>query len=303
LSFAGATRFRTVLKAIANLLESAGIPDPAAEARAMLRAVAPTGLGFTDFLDKSPAEYALAYETLRHWTDRRLAREPLDRITGMRSFWTLDLALSPATLSPRQDTETLVEVALETLRSKGLTRPRILDLGTGSGAILLSLLVELPEATGLGIDLSPGAIVTAQENAIANGHIDPTLAGRSTFKTGNWFAGIEERFDLVVSNPPYIRSSVIRDLEPEVRNHDPVLALDGGADGLDAYRKIFSGAAHHLTNDGFVVVEIGFDQAAEVGKLANDCAFDVIDCRQDLSGNDRVLLLWPRLSAQNVANT
>ena len=195
---------------------------------------------------------------------RRLAGEPVARILGTKEFWGLPLRLSPETLVPRPDTETVVELALEMLRDGGpKKRPlRIADLGTGTGAILLALLSELPDATGIGTDVSAEALQTAQDNAFNLGFSD-----RAAFVRCNYASGLCGPFDLIVSNPPYIRTSDIADLDPEVRDHDPRLALDGGADGLDAYRVLIAQGAGLLAPGGALVVEAGQGQTAWIEAL------------------------------------
>ena len=198
------------------------------------------------------------------FAQRRLAGEPVARIVGHKEFWGLSLELSPATLVPRPDTETLVEFALEILRAAGpLDRPlRIADLGTGSGAILLALLSELPHARGIGTDISDEALQTATANAARMG-----LADRASFVRCDYASGLPGAFDLIVSNPPYIRSMDIADLATEVRDHDPKAALDGGADGLDAYRALIPQAAGLLASGAALVVEAGQGQSADIEGL------------------------------------
>jgi release factor glutamine methyltransferase len=206
------------------------------------------------------AEAARLEDALR----RRLAGEPAARIIGVREFWGLPLQLSAATLVPRPDTETVVELALEMLRpSADLDRqPRIADIGTGSGAILLALLSELPEACGVGTDISVAALRTASRNAV-----DLGLAGRTGFVACDYAAALSGKLDLIVSNPPYIRSADIAGLSIEVREHDPLLALDGGTDGLDAYRALIPQAARLLAPGGALVVEAGHGQSGEIQGL------------------------------------
>ena len=201
---------------------------------------------------------------LEGFTRRRLAGEPVARILGTREFWGLPLQLSAATLVPRPDTETVVELALEMLRAEPHPerRLRIADIGTGSGAILLALLSELPNAYGVGTDVSVAALRTARSNAARLG-----FAARAAFVACDYAAALSDTFDLMVSNPPYIRSADIAGLAVEVRDHDPLVALDGGADGLDAYRVLIPQAAEQLAQDGILVVEAGHDQSADIGKL------------------------------------
>jgi release factor glutamine methyltransferase len=201
---------------------------------------------------------------LEAFARRRLAGEPVARIIGEREFWGLPLQLSPATLVPRPDTETVVELALELLRAGGdLTRPlRIADLGTGSGAILVALLSELPTAQGFGTDISEDALQTAGTNAARAG-----LSDRTTFIACDYASGLTGPFDLIVSNPPYIRSTDIGGLAVEVRNHDPLAALDGGADGLDAYRALIPQAARLLAVGAPLIVEAGQGQSGPIQAL------------------------------------
>lgn len=201
---------------------------------------------------------------LEDFARRRLAGEPVARIVGEREFWGLPLQLSPATLVPRPDTETIVELALEILRAGGeLDRPlRIADLGTGSGAILLALLSELPAATGFGTDISEQALQTARTNAARAG-----FSERAAFLKCDYASGLSGPFDLIVSNPPYIRSADIAGLAEEVRNHDPLAALDGGADGFDAYRALIPQAAGLLATGAALVVEAGEGQSGQIQAL------------------------------------
>jgi release factor glutamine methyltransferase len=201
---------------------------------------------------------------LEDFVHRRLAGEPIARILGSKEFWGLPLKLSAATLVPRPDTETVVELALEMLRagSDPDRRLRIADLGTGSGALLLALLSELPTASGIGTDVSRDALQTAHSNAIRLG-----FASRATFVACDYAAALSGPFDLMVSNPPYIRSADIAGLATEVRDHDPLAALDGGTDGLDAYRTLIPQAARLLAPQGVLVVEAGDGQTGAIGEL------------------------------------
>jgi release factor glutamine methyltransferase len=201
---------------------------------------------------------------LEAFARRRLAGEPVARILGTKEFWGLSLTLSPATLVPRPDTETLVELALEMLHaSGGINRPlRIADLGTGTGAILLALLSELPAATGIGTDISTEALRTAANNARRLG-----FSGRAAFIRCDYASALSGPFDLIVSNPPYIRSADIAGLAPEVRDHDPPAALDGGPDGFDAYRVLIAQAAGLLAPGAVLVVEAGQGQADQIEAL------------------------------------
>ena len=211
---------------------------------------------------------------------RRMAHEPVSHITGRRAFWTLELSVTPDVLTPRPDTETLMEAAVAHFR--GTARPRrILDLGTGSGALLLAALDQWPAATGLGIDISAAALAVARGNAERCG-----LADRAEFRPGDWFAGIGEQFDLIVANPPYIRAGTA--LPPEVTEHEPHGALFAGADGLDAYRAIAPGLAARLAPGGIAAIEIGFDQQDDTSRLFAGRGL-TISVSTDLGGRPRCI--------------
>lgn len=221
----------------------------------------------------------------------RLERIPVGRIVGHRAFWGLEFSLSPATLEPRPDTEILVEAVLETVDRRGLRDAplRFADLGTGSGAILVALLSELPKAFGIGVDLSFEALIAARSNAAANDVVE-----RAAFVQGSYAEALGANdgkgLDWIVSNPPYIRAAVLADLDPEVRRHDPELALCGGEDGLDAYRVIAAQAGCHLHScGGSLYLEIGYDQAQEVSELCRLAGFSAVEVKQDLNGLDRVV--------------
>jgi release factor glutamine methyltransferase len=224
---------------------------------------------------------------LGEFARRRLAGEPVARILGEKEFWGLPLQLSSATLVPRPDTETVVELALELVRADGnLDRAlRIADLGTGSGAILLALLPELPAAQGFGTDISESALQTAGANAARAG-----LSNRATFIACDYASGLTGPFDLIVSNPPYIRSADIDGLATEVRNYDPLAALDGGVDGLDAYRVLIPQAAGLLAPKAALVVEAGEGQSAQIQALMTAAGLmPVIAPKADLAGIQRAV--------------
>ncbi len=218
---------------------------------------------------------------------RRISGEPVHRILGYREFHGLRLGLSPETLEPRPDTETLVEAVLPLLAEIGERKGtcHVLDLGTGTGAIALALLAATPRARAVGVDVSVDALSTAARNAR-----DLGLSERFSTVRSDWFEAISGRFDVIVSNPPYISSAEIETLQKEVRNFDPLRALDGGADGLDAYRTIAAESARHLEADGVVAVEIGSSQKAEVTDIFLGAGFLMKTALRDLAGNDRVLL-------------
>ena len=268
-------------------LEAAGIESPELDARLLLGEVLHldlTGLiaGAARTLNANEAA------TLESFVQRRIAGEPVARILGHKEFWGLPLALSPGTLVPRPDTETIVEAALSLLKEDGRIndRLRIADIGTGSGAILLALLSELPNAQGLGTDINPDALRTAAGNAAALG-----LNERARFIQCDYASALEGPFDLIVSNPPYIPSRDIDGLAIEVREHDPRLALDGGADGLDAYRVIVPAAFELLAPGSVVVVEVGQGQAKDVARLMAEKGLDSgLPAKADLNGIQRAVM-------------
>lgn len=280
------TTLAEALAAARRRLEDAGIADAARDARALLDGL--LHLSSTAFLvDGDRPLTGEQMITIEGAIERRAKREPVHRILGRRAFSRLDLMLSPDTLEPRPDTEILVDTLVPHVRRFVSDRGacRILDLGTGTGAICLALLDLVPGATGVGADVSQGALETAMRNADMNG-----LAGRFDVVESDWFAAVTGVFDIIVSNPPYIVHSVVETLDEEVRLHDPILALDGGDDGLDAYRAIAAGAADHLAQDGLVAYEIGYDQKASVTGIMREKGFARIAAVEDLGGNDRVLV-------------
>ena len=217
---------------------------------------------------------------------RRLKREPVSRILGRKEFWSLALAITSDVLVPRPETETVVEGALDFVVRNGLRmeKLRILDIGTGSGALLVALLNELPNATGIGTDISRAALEAAQINLAQFG-----FESRSSLIACDMAAGVEGQFDLVVSNPPYIARGEIASLAPEVRDYDPMMALDGGDDGLTAYRSISADAKRILAQGGRLFVEIGAGQEPAVRELFTNAGLVVGIARNDLAGTPRVL--------------
>jgi release factor glutamine methyltransferase len=217
---------------------------------------------------------------------RRLKREPVSRILGRKEFWSLALAITSDVLVPRPETETVVEGALDFVVRNGLRmeKLRILDIGTGSGALLVALLNELPNATGIGTDISRAALEAAQINVAQFG-----FESRSSLIACDMAAGVQGQFDLVVSNPPYIARGQIASLAPEVRDYDPMMALDGGDDGLTAYRSISADAKRILAQGGRLFVEIGAGQEPAVRELFTNAGLVVGIARNDLAGTPRVL--------------
>lgn len=272
-------------RALAARLQSAGIEEPSLDARLLVGAV--LGLDLTGLITQA-ARYLTPEETerLEAYASRRLAHEPVARILGSREFWGLPFRLSEATLVPRPDTETVVERALEVLRERQSSQPpRIADIGTGSGAILLALLHEIPDAFGVGTDLSLTALGTAKGNAAALG-----LADRAAFVACSYAAALHGPFDLIVSNPPYIPAGEIPKLSIEVREHDPHLALDGGNDGYDAYRALIPQAAERLAPGGALIVEAGQGQAGDIATLMAAAALSLDrPPKADLAGIPRAV--------------
>lgn len=280
------TTLAEALAAARRRLSEAGIADAAQDARLLIAGM--LDLSSTAFVtDGTQVLDAAQMATIDALLARRVAREPVHRILGRRAFSRLDLALSPETLEPRPDTEVLVDTLVPhaTRMVAETGRCRILDLGTGTGAICLALLDLVPGATGVGTDLSPGALETARGNADING-----VADRFEAVESDWFAAVTGVFDTIVSNPPYIVRSVVGTLDDEVRLYDPILALDGGEDGLDAYRAIAAGAGDHLRDNGLVAYEIGYDQKDQVTAIMRENGFARIEAVRDFGGNDRVLL-------------
>lgn len=269
---------------LAAALAEAGIADADRDARLLLAEALSCAPGDLLLRADAPVPEAEA-RAARAFAARRAAGEPVARIRGRREFWSLDFLLSPDTLVPRPDTETLVEAALAACPERDAPL-RILDLGTGTGAILAALLAERPRAFGLGVDRSEGAARTARDNLVRNG-----LGGRAQVMVGDWGAALAGRFDLVVSNPPYITSAEMTELPVEVRRYDPRLALEAGADGLDAYRVITAGLPRLLAPGAVAVLELGAGQEAAVAGLARNAGL-LIDgpARRDLAGTPRALV-------------
>ena len=279
--------YDALLRDTAVALTAAGIDNARFEARLLLSRAA--GLTIEQLIsrgrDPAPAASALA---LRELTARRVRREPMAYILGEREFWGLPFRVSPAVLIPRPDSETVIETVLDLLpdRSRQL---RILDLGLGSGCLLLTLLREYPQATGVGIDASEAALAIAQANADALGVASRARLQAGDWRRDGWTSSLEGPFDLLVSNPPYIESATVEGLMPEVSAHEPRLALDGGADGLAAYRLIAAAAPRLVATGGWAVVEGGEGQAPDIAALFAAAGFTPRPARQDLGGVDRVV--------------
>lgn len=260
-----------------------GIEEAYEEARLLICAAAP--ISRLDLIVRPERSIDTSAATrVETFVRRRMGGEPVSRILGTRGFWSFDLEVRENVLDPRADTECLIEACIALMKQRRMEPLRILDVGTGSGAVLAGVLTEFPQAIGVGIDLSADATNCARDNLERLG-----LSHRATIAQRDWRDPLEERFDVVLSNPPYIETAMISRLDPEVRDHDPIMALDGGADGLDAYRSITAHAQDWLKDGGVLILEIGYTQAARVSGLLNNRAFASIGIRQDLAGRDRVV--------------
>jgi release factor glutamine methyltransferase len=273
---------------LAQMLRERGIDTPELDARLLVA----HALGLDHAALAAQAERVLTAaeaDTVAALAARRLGREPVARIRGVKEFWGLTLRLNAATLVPRPETETVVEAALAALaRDRNDCAWRIADLGTGSGALLLALLAELPAAHGIGTDLSLAALSAARANAAALG-----LAARASFLVCDYGAALKGPFDLIVCNPPYVVSDEIATLAPEVRDFDPHVAVDGGPDGLAAYRALAADARRLLAPGGRMVVELGAGQLDAVSALFAATGVAVFSPRHDLAGAARALLVKP----------
>jgi release factor glutamine methyltransferase len=282
----GAATLLTVWKSAQARLKAGRIDSPAIDARLLLEAAADASRMdiLTDPYRIVTPQQQAAYETM---VERRLKREPVSRIIGKKGFWKIILNVTPDVLSPRPDTETIMDIAM--LAFTPQERFTAIDLGTGSGAILLALLTERTGATGVGTDISSEALAVAKENAA---NLD--LNDRATFLRTEWAAGFgDASFDLVMSNPPYIPTDHIASLDPEVRDHDPHLALDGGPDGLQAYRDLAPEIKRILKPLGVFAVEIGWDQGPQVKELFEAVGFTDVKIIKDLGERDRVVTNGP----------
>jgi len=277
----GAT-LQSAWREIRKQFTDAGIDTPTLDARLLVQSV--LGLTHEELLMRPHQPLTPEQEsTLASYTARRLKHEPVSRILGKRGFWKSFFKVTPATLDPRPDSETLIEAALKHVdKNKPLT---ILDLGTGTGCLLLSLLQELPQATGIGVDISAEAIDVAKENAESLG-----LTDRASFMSIDWNELQATPFDIVISNPPYIALAEEENLAPEVRDYDPATALFGGADGLDCYRDIVRLLPRVLKLDGLLFLEIGATQAKDVKGITGQAGLTMLHTIADLAGHDRCLV-------------
>ena len=259
----------------------AGLDTPDLDARLLVMAA--TGFSHTDMIARG-TEFPTAnvFALIENYAARRVAGEPVDHILGYREFYGRRFNISKDVLSPRPETEMLVDTALEVLKAK--PKARILDLGTGSGVIIISILAEAAHVQGVAVDVSEAALEVTKENAIAH-----DINTRLTVLQGSWFAPVTGQFDLILSNPPYITAAAMADLDMEVKGFDPDIALRGGDDGLMAYRDIIQSAADYLRPDGVLLFEIGYDQSKSVCECLTVAGFTNISVHKDLAGHDRMI--------------
>jgi len=259
----------------------AGLETPDLDARLLVMAA--TGFSHTDMIMRG-TEFPRAdtFDVIADYAARRLAGEPVDHILGRREFYGREFKVTKNVLSPRPETEMLVEAALEILKEKGIAQ--VLDLGTGSGAIMISILAEAPQVTALAVDISETALSVAEENTKTH-----CVDDRCAFKQGSWFEPVSGQFDIILSNPPYITDAAMEDLAAEVTGFDPDLALRGGKDGLIAYKAIAEQAMNHLKPGGYILLEIGYDQGVSVSALLKSAGFKDVSVHQDLAGHDRMI--------------
>ena len=262
--------------------EQAGLTDCEAEARDLVMAA--TGFSHVELITQG-TDFLLpeAFDRLQDYSARRLSGEPVDNILGWREFYGRRYTVGPDVLSPRQETEEVTVKALELIARK--PAPAILDLGTGSGAIIITLLLERPDAIGTASDISKAALKIAKTNAAGHG-----IAERARFIQSDWLKAIEGQFDLIISNPPYIDSQAMKALPLDVLSFDPKLSLHGGEDGLTPYRLIAAHAKTHLKSGGWLVLEIGFDQGQSLPAILCQNGFDNIASFKDSNGNDRIVV-------------
>lgn len=285
-----ANTYADVLRQACVVLEQAGCETPLLDARLLLQRA--SGFDHAGIVahDDAPVP-ATILEAFNKFIQRRKAGEPVDRIIGTRFFHGLELELNRDVLSPRDDTECVIDLVLDHCRQQNWQDMplRFADLGTGTGAVAFALLSEFPDADCVATDCSAAALEVARANA---GKL--SLDGRCNFCKGSWLEPLQGQFHAIVSNPPYIPTGDLDSLAPEVRHHDPRLALDGGTDGLDPYREILAGAGGLLKPGGAVVLEFGYNQAEGVCGIAGENGWDVIERRRDLAGHERAVLLRPK---------
>ncbi|MEZ5830066.1 MAG: peptide chain release factor N(5)-glutamine methyltransferase [Dongiaceae bacterium] len=282
-----------LLKAAAAQLAGAGIDGALREARLLLLEAAgvpiATQIAFPERIIEPPA-----LELFRALVARRATREPMAQILGRREFWSITFKVTADTLDPRPDSETLVQAVLDQVADRSAAL-KLVDFGTGTGCLLLALLHELPNATGLGVDVSAAALAVARQNADALG-----LGTRASFRQAEWDDGLSPSFDILISNPPYIPSGDIADLQPEVSAFEPRLALDGGADGLVAYRRLAPAAARLLAAEGLAAFEVGIGQSDSVAAIGRAAGLRHIATAHDLGAVPRCVLFKKQVTRQGL---
>jgi release factor glutamine methyltransferase len=282
LNLEASTARSEALASLEKTFRISGIENPVREARISLCVA--SGISPVALIIDPREPLGSTASKVQEIATRRATGEPLSRILGKREFWGLSFAITRHVLDPRPETETIVEAALSILSDRRNDPLLILDLGVGSGALLCALLTEFGAARGLGVDISADAADVARGNLQACG-----LSPRAEIRVGDWTIGLGGRFDLIVSNPPYIPTADLAGLPREVRDFDPSLALDGGIDGLDAYRGILPESKRLLPPDGWLLAELGAGQAPDVAAIATQCGFADVRTYQDLAGVDRVV--------------
>jgi release factor glutamine methyltransferase len=282
-AFRASTTRAEALASLGEILRDCGFDEPLREARLTLSAAC--GLSTAALIAEPEEPLGPKSREVGEFARRRAGGEPLSKILGRRAFWGLDLCISRDVLDPRPETETIVEAALALYAARKRDPLSILDLGVGSGALLCALLSEFGQAGGIGVDRSDEAAEIARKNTEACG-----FSGRAEIRVGSWTQTLDGPFDLIVSNPPYVPSADLARLPREVRDFDPLVALDGGVDGLDAYRAILPAAARLVAPGGWAMVEVGAGQAPDVRILAERAGLAAVATRRDLSGIERVVL-------------
>jgi release factor glutamine methyltransferase len=279
----GAFQAAEILDRVANYLPSNGYDDPRRDARHLLALAMERSDAIFPHEDIVLEDHMIG--SLATLIDRRRQGEPISRIRGWREFYGLNFFINPSTLDPRPDSEVVVDTVLDYARDREERPVRLVDFGTGSGCLLLAAAAQLPTATGIGVDIQDEAIAMASYNAVSLG-----LADRITFKQGSWDEKLEGSFDIIICNPPYIPQGKLSSLMDEVKNYDPIAALDGGPDGLAAWRQLAPIFKGKLSEDGIVVVEIGVGQQNDVATLMEASNLKLIEQRRDIAGIIRTLV-------------
>ncbi|WP_142415924.1 peptide chain release factor N(5)-glutamine methyltransferase [Bartonella massiliensis] len=278
--------FKNIIQQVREKLRAKGILEADLDAKILVEWI--TGTNAAERISKPDMHVSCEHmRQIEQLIQRRIAGEPVYRIIGMREFYGIPFALSQGTLEPRPDTETLIDLVLPFLKKQveSSKKTTLLDMGTGSGAIAIAILKQIPQSYTVVVDISEDALKTATKNAK-----NAEVIHRFTPLLSDWFDSVTGRFDFIVSNPPYIPAKDIKKLAKEVRLHDPLRALNGGEDGLDFYRKLAHGAANYLKENGYIAVEIGYNQEKEVCNLFEKNGFQCLEMRKDFNNIPRALL-------------